>query len=284
MDNPLLKKELDFLELTLTVTNSCSLRCSYCCILDSLGQEHAKIEDGINFLDWQLNLEKNINKSVILEFWGGEPTMNWSYITDVFSYIDNHYNDRNISFRIYTNGIWTEEVKKDLDTWKRFDDIIVSIDGRYEDNLHRTSSKTLYQRSIDNLKYLIDNDCKAGVAFVVHPDTHLEEVFNTFAKLNVRYFHFEIASLWNDNKDNGITNKFLLKVFKFIYDNILMWNIYHKNEYRLFSVPKEFLASHNYFNKEKHYSCFQTNRALSLKGNIYACRDLAIGENHLEKS
>lgn len=276
----------DYLELTLIPTSRCSLRCDYCVVLDSLGYQDAKVEDAIKFLDWQLNLEKNLNKNVMIEFFGAEPTMNWQYVKFIIFYVKATYKSkgRNISFRIYTNGLWSETIKEDLEIWKEFDDIIVSIDGQYEDNLSRTKSKELYRRSIDNLKYLIANDCAAGVAFVLHPTSNLERVFKTFTDIGCRYFHFEIASLWNDDKDNKINNKFLLKVFQFIYDNILIWNIHHKNEYRLFSIPKEFLASHNYFNKEKHYSCFETSRALSLKGNIYACRDLAIGENHLEES
>ena len=43
-----------------------------------------------------------------------------------------------------------------------------------------------------------------------------ERVFKTFTDIGCRYFHFEIASLWTDDKDNKIDNKFLLKVFKFL--------------------------------------------------------------------
>lgn len=268
-------KEPDYLELTLVVCNTCEFRCDYCCILDSLGDKKANVDDGISFLKWQLDMPKNIHKKVVIEFFGGEPLMNFSYIQDIISYIKNHYDDRDISFRLFTNGLNGPLDLPNEYTWSNINEIIVSLDGEYIDNLDRTRSKKAYDKIIKNIEYYRDNNYPFGVAFIVHPDTELERVFNYFKDLGIIYYTFEIASLWNDDKDNGVNKEFLFNTFKFIYENIYLYNV--ENDFvnpRVVSMPKEFLASYSY----SGYSCFDTNRALSLNGNVYSCRDLATGE------
>lgn len=269
------------MQFTIVFSNKCNLTCDYCCVYDSLNKgSQITVQDAYNFLEWQLSLYPK-NEEHIIEFFGGEPTIHYKEIKELFQLLEQNYSDYNLSYRIYTNGIYNTNIKNDRDFWLKFDDIIVSIDGTYEENLHRTSNQKAYNTSISNLKDLLEY-AKVGIAFVLHPNSNLDNSFKYFKEMGVRYFHFEIASLWNDDKNNNITLNYLYKVFNFIYENVLLHNINNINNYYLFSIPREFLSPENFFKNDKKISCLDTMRSLSPEGNIYFCRDLAVSEFHLK--
>lgn len=269
------------MQFTIVLNDKCNLSCEYCCVLDSLNQgNELPIEEIYKFFEWQLPLYSS-EETHIVEFFGGEPTLGWDKLKDIIEFLDTKFTEYSFHYRIYTNCIFSNDVKKDLETWKRFDEIICSIDGEFEDNLLRTDSLKLYNKSIQNYKDLLELG-NTGIAFVLHPESDYKRVYNYFKDMGTQYFHFEIATLWKDNKDNGITLDFLLEVFEFIYNNVLTSNI-DLGSLELFSIPKELLSSENYFNHSKNLSCMDTMRSLSSKGNIYFCRDLAVSEDHLKK-
>lgn len=271
------------MQFTLVLNDKCNLSCEYCCVLDSLNQgNEITLKDTYSFLDWQLNLYSEEEEHTI-EFFGGEPTISWDSIKQIFNYLESNYPNHNLTYRIYTNCVFNSKVKKDLETWKKFDDIICSIDGTYEDNLYRTKSKKTHEHIISNYKFLLSNLNTVGVAFVVHPESNLPGVFNYFKNMGTRYFHFEIATLWKDNKDNSITNEYLFDICNFIYDEVLINNLNNPDNFFLFSIPRELLSSKYFFINETRKSCFDEMRSLSPRGNIYFCRDLAVSEDHLSK-
>ena len=271
------------MQFTLVLNDKCNLSCEYCCVLDSLNQgNEISLEDTYSFLDWQLKLYPKDEEHTI-EFFGGEPTINWSSIKEIFKYLDINYSDYNLSYRIYTNCVFNSKVKNDLDTWKKFDDIICSIDGDFEDNIFRTKSKNTHKHIIENYQYLLNNLSTVGVAFVVHPESNLKGVYEYFKSMGTRYYHFELATLWKDNKDNGITNEYLFNFCTFIYENVLIQNLNNQDNFFLFSIPRELLSSKYFFINKTRKSCFDEMRSLSPKGNIYFCRDLAVSEDHLFK-
>lgn len=270
------------MDFTVVLNDKCNLACEYCCVLDSLNQGNEISEqDVFKFFDWQLPLYPK-EKIHTVEFFGGEPTLSWERLKDVMNYLDVEYSDYNIEYRIYTNCIFNNKVRNDRATWDRFEDIICSIDGDFITNQLRTKSEKLHTKSIENYQYLLTTG-HAGIAFVLHPETQLEAVYKYFNDMGTRYYHFEIATLWNDNKDNDITLKYLFDTFKFIAENILLNNVNNPEDFKLFSVPRELLSPENYFKDPDAHSCLDSMRSLSPKGNIYFCRDLAVSEEHLLK-
>lgn len=271
------------MQFTLVLNDKCNLSCEYCCVLDSLNQGNAiSLQDVYVFLDWQLNMYPK-DEEHIIEFFGGEPTINWNSIKEIFKYLEDNYSDYKLSYRIYTNCVFNSRIKNDVETWSKFDDIICSIDGDFEDNLYRTKSKNTHELIIKNYKHILETSSTSGVAFVVHPESNLEGVFNYFKDMGTRYYHFELATLWKDNKDNCITNEYIFYFFKFIYENILLKNLENPENFSLFSVPRELLASKYFFLHKDRKSCLDVMRSLSPRGNVYFCRDLAVSEDHLGK-
>ena len=270
------------MDFTIVLNDKCNLACDYCCVLDSLNQgNEISQEDVFKFFDWQLPLYPKEQIHTV-EFFGGEPTLSWERLKDVINYLDIEYSDYTFEYRIYTNCIFNNKVKNDIETWNRFEDIICSIDGDFITNQLRTKSKKLHTKSIENFQTLL-NTGHAGIAFVLHPETPLNDVYNYFNDMGTRYYHFEIATLWNDNTDNDITLKYLYDVFEFITNNILIPNIDNKTDFKIFSIPRELLSPENFFKRDNHVSCLDGMRSLSPKGNIYFCRDLAVSEEHLLK-
>lgn len=272
------------MQFTIVWSNKCNLSCDYCCVYDSLNKGSIlTVEDAFKFFDWQLPLYSEEVPHVI-EFFGGEPTLHMTEIEALMDYIEKNYSNYNISYRIYTNCIFNSKIRDNDKVWSNFDDIICSIDGMYEDNLLRTKSRKAYDTSIANYLYLQETYQVTGIAFVLHPESDLRKTFNYFKDMGCRYFHFEIASLWNDDKDNGITVKYLIKTFREIHELVLDFNINNltQNDGILFSVPREFLSSRKFFTSEFEHSCLDVMRSLSPTGNVYFCRDLAVSEFHLE--
>lgn len=271
------------MQFTIVWSNKCNLTCDYCCVYDSLNKGSSlSIEDAVKFFEWQLPLYSKEEEHVV-EFFGGEPTLHMDEIRALMNHLELYFSDYNLRYRIYTNCIFNKTIRSYDDVWSKFDDIICSIDGMYEDNLLRTTSRKAYDISIENFNYLKDTYKVAGIAFVLHPESDLRKTFNYFKDMGCRYFHFEIASLWNDDKDNGITVEYLIKTFRTIHELTLEFNSKHlnKEEFIVFSVPREFLSSDKFFTGPEKHSCLDVMRSLSPTGNVYFCRDLAVSEFHL---
>jgi sulfatase maturation enzyme AslB (radical SAM superfamily) len=271
------------MDLTVVYSNYCNLDCSYCCITNKNTSPFLSYEDSVNFVDYYLTKYKD--EQNLIEFFGGEPTIHWQNIKDLMEYVDSKY--ENVHFRIYTNGHYNLKVQEDSQTWQRFDEIIFSVDGTYTTNLERTTNPKIYSNIIDNLKLLISLDCSVGVALVLFSELNfasLNNNFNYFKNLGVRYFHFEIGSIWEDNVKKFVKPTDFKVVSDLIVNNILPNNLKTidnntvAEDFCYFSVPREFLSSAEYFKNPSNKSCLDGVRSISPRGNIYYCRDLAANE------
>lgn len=247
------------LELAFAPTSQCNLRCSYCCVLDQLGRQEMDIEKAVSFLHQEIN--EKAPESLVVEFFGGEPTLNTPFVMRIVSEAKSAFLNGKPFFRMFTNGITSSCA------WDEMDEIIISLDGPYEANMDRTRSKKVYDKIVNNIHYLLDNNYPVTLAFVVKPETPLGEVFaffcNTFPTLKSFSFELLTTTEW--------TTEALLEVFEFINENIFL----HGD--RLVSIPKEFLSSAVY----KGPSCADTVRALALDGTVHACRDATLQNDNV---
>ena len=123
--------------LCLNVAHDCNLRCKYC--FADEGEYHGRRalmseEVGKAALDF---LVKNSGgrKNLEVDFFGGEPLMNWEVVKKLVEYgrsIEKEY-DKNFRFTITTNGtLLNDEILKFVN--KEMGNIVLSIDGRKEVN------------------------------------------------------------------------------------------------------------------------------------------------------
>ena len=123
--------------LCLNVAHDCNLRCKYC--FADEGEYHGRRalmseEVGKAALDF---LVKNSGgrKNLEVDFFGGEPLMNWEVVKKLVEYgrsIEKEYN-KNFRFTLTTNGtLLNDEILKFVN--KEMGNIVLSIDGRKEVN------------------------------------------------------------------------------------------------------------------------------------------------------
>ncbi len=123
--------------MCLHVAHDCNLKCEYC--FASQGnfkgeRSMMSLETGKKSL---LYLAKNSGnrRNLEVDFFGGEPLMNFQTVMDLVEYgrgIENEYN-KNFRFTITTNGVLLDDDKIDYIN-ENMDNVVLSLDGRKDVN------------------------------------------------------------------------------------------------------------------------------------------------------
>ena len=121
--------------LCLHVAHTCNLNCSYC--FASQGKYHGdravmSFEVGKQALDF-LIANSGTRHNLEVDFFGGEPLMNFQVVKDLVAYarsIEKQHN-KNFRFTLTTNGVLVDE---DVIAWanKECSNVVLSLDGRKE--------------------------------------------------------------------------------------------------------------------------------------------------------
>lgn len=124
--------------LQLVMSNYCNFNCRYC----FLNEEHklrdnsqANAPSNMTFevakksIDFMVdNIKKNGNGVLSIEFFGGEPLMNWTVIKEVLDFYGQNYNEIEMDYTITTNGsLITDEMISYFEKYKFL--VIVSYDS-----------------------------------------------------------------------------------------------------------------------------------------------------------
>jgi uncharacterized protein len=129
------KRSNDIKALCLHVAHTCNLNCSYC--FASQGKYHGEralmsFEVGKQALDF---LVEHSGKRVNLEvdFFGGEPLMNWDVVKKLVEYGRSIEKEKNKHFRftLTTNGVLVDDEVIDFAN-REMHNVVMSIDGRKE--------------------------------------------------------------------------------------------------------------------------------------------------------
>ncbi len=121
--------------LCLHVAHTCNLNCSYC--FASQGKYHGEravmsFEVGKQALDF-LIANSGTRKNLEVDFFGGEPLMNWQAVKDLVKYarsVEGKYN-KNFRFTLTTNGVLIDDDVIDFCN-KEMSNVVLSLDGRKE--------------------------------------------------------------------------------------------------------------------------------------------------------
>jgi len=109
-------KAMDIRVMHLMISTSCNYSCKYCCVDHNKHKEHVdknmSIEVALNSVDKFFKVSKT---PTYINFFGGEPLLNYDVIKAVVEYIKMNYSKFNIAYKINTNGsLITEEVAQFL--------------------------------------------------------------------------------------------------------------------------------------------------------------------------
>ncbi|HOA18860.1 MAG TPA: thioether cross-link-forming SCIFF peptide maturase [Sedimentibacter sp.] len=147
--------------MCLNMTHDCNLRCEYC--FASQGTYNGEkaflsFETGKKAFDYLVKNSGN-RKNLEVDFFGGEPLMNFDVIKKLVDYgrsLEKEYN-KHFRFTVTTNGVLLDEEKMDYIN-ENMDNVVLSIDGRKEtnDRMRKTiNKKGSYDLIVDNYKRFI---------------------------------------------------------------------------------------------------------------------------------
>ncbi|MDD3360157.1 MAG: thioether cross-link-forming SCIFF peptide maturase [Hespellia sp.] len=125
--------------LCLHIAHDCNLACKYCFAEE--GEYHGRralmsYEVGKKALDF-LIANSGSRRNLEVDFFGGEPLMNWQVVKDLVAYgrEQEKLHDKHFRFTITTNGVLLNDEIQDFIN-KEMDNVVLSLDGRKEVNDH----------------------------------------------------------------------------------------------------------------------------------------------------
>ena len=148
--------------LCLHVAHTCNLNCSYC--FASQGKYHGEralmnYEVGKQALDF-LIANSGSRRNLEVDFFGGEPLMNWEVVKRLVAYArtqEGIYN-KNFRFTLTTNGMLIDDDVIDFCN-RKMSNVVLSLDGRREvhDRLRVDyAGKGSYERIVPKFKKLVE--------------------------------------------------------------------------------------------------------------------------------
>ena len=123
--------------LCLHIAHDCNLACRYCFAEE--GEYHGRralmsYEVGKKALDF-LIANSGSRRNLEVDFFGGEPLMNWQVVKDLVAYgrEQEKLHDKHFRFTLTTNGVLlNDEVQEFVN--REMDNVVLSLDGRKEVN------------------------------------------------------------------------------------------------------------------------------------------------------
>ena len=121
--------------LCLHVAHTCNLNCAYC--FASQGKYHGEraimsFEVGKQALDF-LIANSGTRRNLEVDFFGGEPLMNWDVVKELVAYArtQEKIHNKNFRFTLTTNGMLIDDDVIDFAN-KEMSNVVLSLDGRKE--------------------------------------------------------------------------------------------------------------------------------------------------------
>lgn len=121
--------------LCLHIAHDCNLACRYCFAEE--GEYHGRralmsLEVGKKALDF-LIANSGTRRNLEVDFFGGEPLMNWQVVKDLVAYgrEQEKLHDKNFRFTLTTNGVLLDDEVMEFCN-KEMGNVVLSIDGRQE--------------------------------------------------------------------------------------------------------------------------------------------------------
>lgn len=121
--------------LCLHVAHTCNLNCAYC--FASQGKYHGEralmsFEVGKRALDFLIE-NSGTRHNLEVDFFGGEPLMNWNVVKELVAYarVQEKIHNKNFRFTLTTNGVLVDDDVIDFCN-KEMSNVVLSLDGRPE--------------------------------------------------------------------------------------------------------------------------------------------------------
>ena len=181
--------------MCLHIAHDCNLRCEYCFASTGdfgHGRKLMDFQTGKMAIDFLLENSKD-RTNLELDFFGGEPLMNFDVVKQIVSYARSREKEYSKKFRftLTTNGVLLDDDKIDFIN-KEMSNVVLSIDGRKEVNdkvRKRVDGSGCYDKIISGFKKLVSK--RGDKEYYVR---------GTFTKYNLD-FSEDVLHLYNEGFD-----------------------------------------------------------------------------------
>lgn len=210
--------------LCLLVSQTCNMKCDYCFVDGSINKngDLMSLKVAKDSVDFLLKLSKN--KNLEIDFFGGEPLLNWEVVKETILYgmAESKKKNKNLRFSLTTNGLLLTDDKIDFLN-KNHVSLIISLDGpkKVNDKFRKLKNKDgTFNLIFPKIKNLID---KRSNGYYIR-GTYTEKTKSIYS--NAKYLFevgFKNVSLEPViiNKENSLAiNKNSLKKIKKEYEKL----------------------------------------------------------------
>ncbi|MBI6039877.1 radical SAM/SPASM domain-containing protein [Clostridium perfringens] len=222
----------DLFHCMITTTLNCNCNCKYCFQQDieKTSNERSFYKPIRKFITSEV--QRNNIKETLIDFFGGEPFLEWKYIQEEISYYIK--NIKKVKFRFYTNGTLLDDEKIHyLKSNKKYiKDLQITLDGIKEihDSLRPLKNgKSCYDEIVSNLKKLKENDIKyvIRINFDIKSYKSIENLLVELEKNNLKdssiaFYPVQAmtsgCSHYKDAVDNKEIVRIMIELTKLAYD------------------------------------------------------------------
>lgn len=197
----------DYVELVISLTNDCNLRCKYCFVGEKNFQRKVISKEYINQAIEAVEklADKKQKKEIFITFFGGEPTLHPELILYSMQQAKQKLQGKEVTFGITTNGVFSKQIE-DLLVENNFT-VTISMDGlpKFQDKQRVTKANTgtshLVEQTIKRLT-------KRGIRVIVRMTITKEMIYefkdtiDYLHDLGVNIIHFEPMTIGGRAKEN----------------------------------------------------------------------------------
>ena len=207
--------------MCLLISQDCNLRCEYCFAETGdfgMGRKLMTFETGKNAIDFLLKMSAN-RENLELDFFGGEPLMNFGVVKQVVEYARSKEKEYNKKFRftITTNGMLLDDDKIDFIN-REMSNVVLSVDGRKEVNdrvRKRVDGTGCYDRIMPKFRSLVekrgDKEYYVRGTFTKYNLDFSEDVFDLYHQ---GFDQISVEPVVSDSKEKyAITEKEIPEIF-----------------------------------------------------------------------
>ncbi|MDW7668578.1 MAG: thioether cross-link-forming SCIFF peptide maturase [Bacillota bacterium] len=273
--------------MCLNIAHDCNLLCEYC--FASKGdfggnKELMSFQTGKKALDYLVE-NSHGRKNLEVDFFGGEPLMNFQVVKDLVEYgrkIEKE-NSKNFRFTITTNGMLLDEENMDYIN-KNFQNVVLSLDGRKEINDKMRldkANKGTYDKIVPKFKNLVEE--RKGKDYFIRGTFTRENLDFTEDVKIIRNLGFDIISMEpvvTDEKNEFSINKEHVENVKKEYEKLCKYYIDKKNEgqgFNFFHFEIDLEGGPCIYKKISGCGAGNEYIAVAPSGNIYPCHQF-VGE------
>ena len=267
--------------MCLNIAHDCNLRCKYCFASTGdfgKGRKLMTFETGKKAIDFLL--EKSLDrKNLELDFFGGEPLMNFDVVKQIVEYARSREAEYGKKFRftITTNGVLLDDDKIDFIN-REMSNVVLSIDGRKEVNDYmrkRVDGSGCYDKIMPAFKKLVekrgDKEYYVRGTFTKNNLDFSNDVFdlynNGFDQISVEPVVCEASA------DYAITEKELPAIFK-EYERLaerILENEKKGKKFNFFHFMLDLDQGPCAIKRLRGCGCGNDYVAISPDGDIYPC-------------